>query len=63
MSDKNKKIKVTQINSSISCSVNQKKSLKGLGLNKISSTKVLENTDSIQGMINKVKHLVCVEIV
>jgi large subunit ribosomal protein L30 len=35
--------------------------LVGLGLNKIGRTKVLEDTPSVRGMINKVAHLVRVD--
>ena len=39
----------------------QKKTLIGLGLNKIVRVKELEDTPSIRGMIEKVKHLVKVD--
>ena len=55
---KQKKIKVIQIASPIGRQGYQKKCLIGLGLNKINRERVLENNPSIQGMINKVKHLV-----
>ena len=51
-------IKVKQIKSAIGRKQDQKKTLIGLGLNKINRIKVLEDTPSIRGMINKVKHLV-----
>lgn len=57
MSDK-KSIVVTQKKSPIGRKLYQKKTLIGLGLNKIGRTKELEDTPSIRGMINKVKHLV-----
>ncbi len=57
MSDK-KKIVVTQIKSPIGRQSDQKKTLIGLGLNKIGRSKILSDTPSIRGMINKVKHLV-----
>ena len=57
MSDKNKLV-VTQIKSPIGRQSDQKKTLIGLGLNKIGRSKILNNTPSIRGMINKVKHLV-----
>jgi large subunit ribosomal protein L30 len=55
------KIKVTQIKSAIGRDDSQRRTLIGLGLNKLQRSKVLENTSSIWGMINKVKHLVKVE--
>ena len=39
----------------------QRKTLIGLGLNKIGRTRELEDTPAVRGMINKVKHLVRVE--
>ncbi len=57
MSD-NKTLVVTQKKSPIGRQLDQKKTLIGLGLNKIGRTKILNDTSSIRGMINKVKHLV-----
>ena len=57
MSDKNTLV-VTQIKSPIGRQSDQKQTLIGLGLNKIGRSKVLNDTPSIRGMINKVKHLV-----
>ena len=57
MSDKNTLI-VTQTKSPIGRQSDQKKTLIGLGLNKIGRSKVLNDTPSVRGMINKVKHLV-----
>ena len=57
MSDKNTLV-VTQKKSPIGRQSDQKKTLTGLGLNKIGRSKILNNTPSIRGMINKVKHLV-----
>ena len=57
MSNK-KTIVVTQKKSPIGRKSYQRKTLIGLGLNKIGRTKELEDTPSIRGMIGKVKHLV-----
>ncbi len=57
MLDKNKLV-VTQIKSPIGRQSDQKKTLIGLGLNKIGRSRILNDTPSIRGMINKVKHLV-----
>ena len=54
-------VRVTQIKSSIGRKVDQRQTLIGLGLNKIGRTRELEDTPSVRGMINKVKHLVRVE--
>jgi len=53
-----KKIKVKQISSSVRRQPYQKKNLIGLGLNKLNKTVELDDTPSIRGMINKVRHLV-----
>ena len=60
MSNK-KRIVVTQKKSPIGRQSYQKKTLVGLGLNKIGRSKELEDTPSIRGMIDKVKHLVQVD--
>ena len=57
MSDKNTLV-VTQKKSPIGRQSDQKQTLIGLGLNKIGRSKILNDTPSIRGMINKVKHLV-----
>ncbi len=56
-----KQLKVTQIGSPIGRQAIQEKTLIGLGLNKRHRSRVLEDTPSVRGMINKVKHLVVVE--
>ena len=55
------KVKVTQIGSPIGRPKDQRQTLKGLGLNKMHRTRELEDTPSVRGMINKVKHLVRVD--
>ena len=52
------KIKVTQIKSRINCPAVQKRTLDALGLHKMNRTVEHENTPSVMGMINKVRHLV-----
>lgn len=56
-----KKIKVTQLRSSAGVLANHKACLTGLGLRKIRHTVEVEDTPSVRGMINKVRHLVQVE--
>ena len=56
-----KTVKVTQIASSIGRPEIQRKTLIGLGLNKLNKTVELEDTPSIRGMIKKVSHLLRVE--
>ena len=57
----NRTVKVTQTGSPIGRQKYQRETLKGLGLNKMHKTRELEDTPSVRGMINKVKHLVSVE--
>ena len=52
------KITIMQIQSPIGRKSDQKKTLVGLGLNKINRKKQLEDTPAVRGMVNKVKHLV-----
>ena len=56
-----KKVKVTLIKSGIDRPERQKLTLKALGLNKLNTTKEIEATPQILGMIRKVEHLVTVE--
>ena len=61
MSDKNVNVTITQTRSPIGRRKDQRQTLIGLGLNKLNRTRSLEDTPSVRGMINKVKHLVRVE--
>jgi large subunit ribosomal protein L30 len=61
MPDEKKTVKVTQIASALGRKPGQKETLVGLGLNKIRSTRVVEDTPSVRGMIRKVAHLLKVE--
>ena len=56
-----KTVRVTQIGSPIGRYADQRDTLIGLGLNKRHRTRELEDTPSVRGMINKVRHLVRVE--
>ncbi len=56
-----KTVKVTQIGSSIGRPKDQGATLVGLGLNKLHRTRELEDTPSVRGMIDKVRHLLRVE--
>ena len=51
-------IKVVQVRSAIGRQGSQRKTLIGLGLNKIGRVRELEDTPAVRGMINKVRHLV-----
>ncbi len=59
--DKTGVVRVTQIGSPIGRRRDQRQTLIGLGLNKMHSTRELEDTPSVRGMINKIPHLVRVE--
>ena len=54
-------VRVTQVGSPIRRQKDQRATLVGLGLNKMHKTRELEDTPSVRGMIDKVKHLVRVE--
>ena len=56
-----KKIKITQIGSHIGRTEDQRATLVGLGLNKRHRSSVLEDTKSVRGMINKVRHLLRID--
>ena len=56
-----KTVTITQTGSKIGRHSDQEATLKGLGLNKVRKTRVLEDTPAVRGMIFKVKHLVRVE--
>ncbi|MCC6470034.1 MAG: 50S ribosomal protein L30 [Alphaproteobacteria bacterium] len=55
------KVKVTQIGSPIGRRDDQRRTLVGLGLNKLHRSRVLEDTPAVRGMITKVGHLLRVE--
>jgi len=55
------KVKVTQIGSPIGRRDDQRRTLVGLGLNKLHRSRVLEDTPAVRGMITKVGHLIRVE--
>ena len=56
-----KTVIITQTKSPIGREGSQRMTLIGLGLNKIGRSRELEDTPSIRGMINKVKHLIKIE--
>ncbi|MEO7923902.1 MAG: 50S ribosomal protein L30 [Chitinophagaceae bacterium] len=56
-----KKLKITLVKSPIDRSERQKLTVQALGLNKTNSTKEVEATPQILGMIRKVTHLLKVE--
>jgi len=56
------KIKVTLVRSGIGKSKRVRQRLRGLGLNKLNKTVILNNTPAIRGMIEKVSFMVRVEL-
>lgn len=56
-----KKIKITLVKSPIDRPERQKLTLQALGLNKTNSSKEVEATPQVLGMVRKVEHLVTVE--
>ena len=61
MSEAKKTIRVRQVGSPIRREASQRKTLIGLGLNKMGRVRELEDTPSVRGMIRKVQHMVVVE--
>jgi large subunit ribosomal protein L30 len=55
------KIKITKVRSTIGQSERVERSLEALGLKKMNSSNVLEETAQIKGILRKVNHLVKVE--
>ena len=55
------KIRVTWIKSGIGYEESQKRTLKALGFHRLNQSVIHEDTNSVRGMINKVRHLVKVE--
>ncbi|MEY3990170.1 MAG: hypothetical protein RI985_1251 [Chloroflexota bacterium] len=55
------KLRITYTKSSIGCSVDQKETIKSIGLRKLNSSVVREDTPTVRGMIFKVRHLVTVQ--
>ena len=56
-----KTVKVTQTGSPIRRTPDQRKTLVGLGLNKLHRTSELEDSPEVRGMIRAVRHMVSVE--
>ena len=55
------KLRITWIKSGIGYEKSQKRTISSLGFHRLNQTVVHEDTNSIRGMINKVRHLVKVE--
>jgi large subunit ribosomal protein L30 len=59
MSDK-KTLKVKLVRSPIGCKASHRATVRGLGLSRLNSERVLEDTPAVRGMINRVSYLVLV---
>ena len=55
------KIRITWIKSAIGYEERQRKTLETLGFHRLNQSVVREDTNSVRGMINRVRHLVKVE--
>ncbi|HCK77029.1 MAG TPA: 50S ribosomal protein L30 [Gammaproteobacteria bacterium] len=58
----NRRIKVTLVKSKFGRGARQLACVHGLGLRRIHQTVELEETPAVRGMVNKVSHLVRVEV-
>ncbi|MGE5468440.1 MAG: 50S ribosomal protein L30 [Ignavibacteria bacterium] len=56
-----KKLKVTLVKSVIGTKQDHRATVRGLGLRKLNSSAVLEDTPAVRGMIHKIAYLVKVE--
>jgi len=59
MSEK-KTLTVKLVRSPIGTRVDHRATVRGLGLRRLNSTSVLEDTPSVRGMINKIRYMVVV---
>jgi large subunit ribosomal protein L30 len=55
------KLKITQVRGTIRTKPEHRGTMKALGLRRISSTVVHEDSPSLQGMLRKVNHLITIE--
>lgn len=63
MSEAKGKVKVTLVKSMIGTLESHRACVRGLGLNRMHQSRVLEDTPAVRGMINKVNYLVKAEVV
>jgi large subunit ribosomal protein L30 len=56
------KLCVTWVKSSVGYAEDQKRTIKALGLHRLNQSVTHDDSGSIRGMINKVRHLVMVEV-
>jgi len=60
MADEKKTLKVKLVRSPIGCKQSHRDTVRGLGLRRVNSESVLEDTPAVRGMINKISYLVLV---
>jgi len=60
MADEKKTLKVKLVKSPIGCKQSHRDTVRGLGLRRVNSESVLEDTPAVRGMINKIAYLVLV---
>jgi len=56
-----KKVRITQVKSGIGRTLRQKRTLQALGLRRLHHSLELELNPQLEGMVNKVKHLLVIE--
>jgi large subunit ribosomal protein L30 len=61
MSNEAKRLRVTYSSSSIGVKVDQKDTIRRLGLRRLGQTVELPDVPAVRGMLHKVRHLVTVE--
>ncbi|MDR1775924.1 MAG: 50S ribosomal protein L30 [Actinomycetes bacterium] len=61
MAAKTKKLKITQVRSTVGCKHDQVGTIRALGLKRINHSVEQDDTPVIRGMVFKVKHLIEVE--
>ena len=55
------KLRITWVKSGIGYAQHQRKTLRALGLKRLNQSIIQDDSDSVRGMINKVRHLVRIE--
>ncbi len=58
MTTQQKTVKVQLVRSPIGCKEDHRATVRGLGLRKVNSTRELQDTPAMRGMINKIDYLV-----
>ena len=58
MTQQTKTVKVQLVRSPIGCKADHRATVRGLGLRKVNSTRELQDTPAVRGMINKIDYLV-----